>query len=52
VIAYTSNGQNLTYAYDANGNVTGITDAVNAADTQTLGYDNMDRLTSASSGPY
>ncbi|MDP9127106.1 MAG: DUF6531 domain-containing protein [Pseudomonadota bacterium] len=39
--------QNLTYAYNANDNVTSITDAVNAANTQTLGYDVLDRLNSA-----
>jgi RHS repeat-associated protein len=41
---------NLTYGYDANNSVHTITDAVNAANTQTLGYDTLDRLTSATSG--
>jgi len=42
--------QKLTYAYFANNSVQKITDAVNAANTQTLGYDALDRLTSAASG--
>lgn len=42
--------QNLTYAYLANDSVQKITDAVNASNTQTLGYDALDRLISASSG--
>jgi RHS repeat-associated protein len=42
--------QNLTYAYFANNSVQKITDAVNAANTQTLGYDALDRITSAASG--
>ena len=42
--------ENLTYAYDANSNVTGITDAVHSYNSQTMTYDNMDRLLSAKSG--
>jgi RHS repeat-associated protein len=42
--------QNLAYAYYANDSVHTITDALNAANTQTLNYDNHDRLTSAVSG--
>lgn len=42
--------QNLAYGYYANNSVNTITDAVNAANTQTLGYDTYDRLTSAVSG--
>lgn len=42
--------QNLTYAYDNANNVKSITDALNAANTQTLGYDVINRLTSATSG--
>jgi len=42
--------QNLTYALDNNNNVSSITDSVNAANSQTLGYDIIDRLTSAISG--
>ena len=42
--------QNLTYAYDKANNVTGIADAVNPANSQTLGYDVIDRLISAASG--
>jgi RHS repeat-associated protein len=42
--------QNLTYAYFANDSVQKITDAVNAANTQTLTYDNHDRLKTATSG--
>jgi RHS repeat-associated protein len=40
--------QNLTYTYDNAGNVSAITDAVKAA-TQSFGYDNLHRLTSAAS---
>ncbi len=42
--------QNLTYAYDNANNVKSITDALNPANTQTLGYDKLNRLTSAVSG--
>jgi RHS repeat-associated protein len=42
--------QNLTYAYYANNSVETITDAVNAANSQSLNYDALDRLTSATSG--
>ena len=42
--------QKLTYAYYANNSVKTITDAVNAANTQTLGYNAVDALTSAVSG--
>jgi len=42
--------QNITYTLDNNNNVTGISDAVNAANGQTLGYDIISRLTSAVSG--
>jgi RHS repeat-associated protein len=40
----------LNYSWDADNNVTGITDTVSAANDQTLGYDVLDRLTSATSG--
>ncbi len=46
----TSNVLSLSYRYNANDNVTGITDSVNSANTQTLGYDALNRLTSATSG--
>lgn len=42
--------QNLTYGYDADNNVKTITDAVNAANGQTLGYDVLNRINSAVSG--
>jgi RHS repeat-associated protein len=42
--------QNLTYGYFANNSVNTITDAVNSLNSQTLGYDALDRLTSAASG--
>ena len=42
--------QNVTYAYDNANNVQSITDAVNPANSQTLGYDVINRLTSAVSG--
>ncbi len=41
--------QNLTYGYDAGGNITAITDTI--LGNQAFGYDGLDRLTSAS-GPY
>lgn len=41
---------NLTYAYDARNSLTGITDTVNAANSQTMTYDNLDRLSTATSG--
>lgn len=40
--------QNLTFGYDNVGNITGITDTINAG-TQSFGYDSLNRLTSASS---
>jgi len=40
--------QNLTYNYDNVGNISNITDTIKA-NTQTFGYDNLHRLTSASS---
>lgn len=43
--------QNLTYTEDANGNVTGITDNVDATKNRTFGYDALDRLASAT-GPW
>ncbi len=39
--------QKLSYTYDLAGNITGITDATNSNQTQTFGYDWLDRLTSA-----
>lgn len=42
--------QSLAYVYDNDNNITTITDAVNAANSQTLGYDVLNRLTSAASG--
>jgi RHS repeat-associated protein len=42
--------QNVSYTLDGANNVTAITDSVNAANSQTLGYDVINRLTSASSG--
>ena len=38
--------QNLTYAYDLTGNISGVVDTIKAA-TQTFDYDNLNRLTSA-----
>jgi RHS repeat-associated protein len=43
----TSAIQNLTYGYDADNNVHTITDAVTTANNQTLTYDAIDRLSSA-----
>jgi RHS repeat-associated protein len=45
----TSGLQNLTYAYDNVGNITAITDSLKAG-SQSFGYDDLDRLTSASGG--
>jgi RHS repeat-associated protein len=42
--------QNVTYTLDNNNNVTAISDAVNAANSQTLGYNVINQLTSAASG--
>lgn len=39
------------YGYDGVGNLTGISDAIDAGRNRSLGYDNLDRLTSAS-GPW
>ena len=38
----------LTYSYDAAGNVSGIVDGVGGRTSRTLGYDGLDRLTAAS----
>jgi RHS repeat-associated protein len=50
VDAGTATVQNLTYGYFANNSVQTITDAVNAANTQNMTYDALDRLTAATSG--
>jgi RHS repeat-associated protein len=42
--------QNLTYGYYANNSVKTITDAVNAANSQSMTYDPLDRLKTAASG--
>jgi RHS repeat-associated protein len=42
--------QGLTYAYDAANNVRSIVDAVTSGNSQSLGYDALDRLTSATGG--
>jgi RHS repeat-associated protein len=42
--------QNVTYGYDAASNLKTITDAVNAANSQTLGFDVLNRVKSAVSG--
>ena len=42
--------QGLIFGYNANDDITGITDSISASNTQTLGYDNLNRLTSAVSG--
>jgi uncharacterized protein (TIGR03437 family) len=39
--------QNLAYGYDAADNVLSVTDAITSGNTQRLGYDALDRLTSA-----
>ena len=42
----------LTYGYDAAGNVKIITDGTNANNTQTFNYDELNRLVSAQSTGY
>ena len=43
----------LTYGYDGNGNVTGITDGTTGArQSRTMGYDGLDRLTSVASNMF
>lgn len=42
--------QGLTYAYDAANNVLSIADAVTSGNSQRLGYDVLDRLSSATGG--
>jgi RHS repeat-associated protein len=42
--------QKLTYGYDADNNVKSIGDGVTSGNSQTLGYDVLDRLTSAAGG--
>jgi YD repeat-containing protein len=43
---------NLSYAYDNAGNITGITDYLDNTKTRTYVYDDLDRLTSATSTSY
>ena len=43
---------NLSYGYDYVGNITGITDGLNAARSQSFGYDELNRLTHANSAIY
>ena len=51
-VGTSGNIQYLSYGYDADNNPTSITDNVTAADTQTLTYDAIDRLGSASATAY
>ena len=50
-LASTSGGGALSqqYVYDHNGNVASITDSLDPARTKSMSYDNLDRLTSATS---
>ncbi len=43
----TTDAQDLAYTYDAASNITGITDAITSARTQTFAYDDLNRLTDA-----
>jgi RHS repeat-associated protein len=43
---------NLSYAYDNVGNITGITDYLDSTKTRTYGYDDLNRLTSATSASF
>lgn len=45
-----ANVMNLAYTYYPNDSLNTITDAVNPGNSQSFGYDNLDRLTSAASG--
>ncbi|MCO5245532.1 MAG: hypothetical protein M9927_17225 [Anaerolineae bacterium] len=45
-----TNLQNLSYTYDAVGNVASIVDGVNSSQRQCFGYDALDRLTNAFTG--
>lgn len=45
------NVQNLSYTYDGNGNITGISDNQDSTKSKTYGYDAIDRLTQAQ-GPW
>jgi RHS repeat-associated protein len=45
-----TNLQNLSYTYDAVGNVTSIVDGMNSSQRQCFGYDALDRLTNAFTG--
>lgn len=46
----TASVQSQTYTYDADNNLKTITDALNAANSQTFGYDALEHLSSANSG--
>jgi RHS repeat-associated protein len=48
VMSGSSTISNLRYQYDANANITSITDAVTSSANRSMGYDGLDRLTSAS----
>jgi YD repeat-containing protein len=48
LVAGTATAQDLTYGFDAAGNVTGITDLLASARSQTFQYDALNRLTYAS----
>ncbi|QIL19642.1 RHS repeat-associated core domain-containing protein [Thermomonas sp. HDW16] len=45
----TTNVQNLSYAYDTNDRITGITNTINTSLSQTYGYDALSRLTGVTS---
>ncbi|HEX7965807.1 MAG TPA: RHS repeat-associated core domain-containing protein [Gammaproteobacteria bacterium] len=42
--------QGLTFGYNANDDITSITDSITTTNSQTLGYDSLNQLTSAVSG--
>ena len=44
--------QNLSYSYDYAGNITSVTDGLDASRTQSFQYDSLDRLTQAASPSY
>lgn len=50
-IAVSNGVENLSYSYDARGNVAAITDGIDSTDNQSFDYDGIDRLVTAN-GPW
>jgi len=49
-LSATSDLASYSYSYDSAGNITAITDVLDAGYNRTFGYDDLDRLTTANSG--